>query len=134
MLGIFSRLHAFFKRRQPAAPPVIEATADGFVVRDARGTTVEVRWSAVRRAAAYKRDLLTTDEIIVVFELDAPSQHVIEVAESWPGFAILFEGMERALGVSPDWYMNIMLPVFEQTPTMLYERPNASHESTAASE
>ncbi|MFL5383844.1 MAG: hypothetical protein ACJ8GN_15090 [Longimicrobiaceae bacterium] len=125
---MFSRLRSLFARRpnRGGGPAVIEATADGFVLRPSGGAAVEVPWSAVRRAAAYKRDLVTTDAIMLVLELDAPAPALLELSEEWPGFADLFGGMERALGVSPAWYIEIMLPAFEPTPRVLYERPGAS--------
>ncbi|MEP6689721.1 MAG: hypothetical protein ABJD07_01125 [Gemmatimonadaceae bacterium] len=122
---MFSRLRSFFARRRalPRKPPSIAADADGFVVRDDDGTVIDVRWTRVRRAAAYKRDLYTTDAIMLLLELDAPGPAMLELSEEWPGFADLFGGMERALGVSPSWYVEIMVPVFEATPRVLYERP-----------
>jgi len=120
---MFSRLRGLFARRSKESepPPVIEATEDGFVLRRNDGTAEEVRWSAVRRVFAYKRDLLTTDEIRLLFELEPPGG-LVELSEQWPGFEDLFGGMERTLGVSPAWYAEIMLPAFEATPRALYER------------
>lgn len=106
-------------------PPTIECTAEGFVVRDASdasGATVAVAWSAVRRVAAYKRDLYTTDCIMLAFELDPPAPPGLELSEEWPGFPTLFAPMESALGVSPAWYVEIVTPAFEPTPRVLYQR------------
>jgi hypothetical protein len=120
---MFSRLRGLFARRSKRSepPPVIEATADGFVLRRSDGTAEEVSWSAVRRVHAYKRDLLTTDEIRLLLELEPPGG-LLELSEEWPGFEDLFGGMERALGVSPAWYPEIMLPAFAPTPRTLYPR------------
>jgi hypothetical protein len=121
-----SRLRGLFARRPRAsAPPAIEPTADGFALRGPDGTTVEVQWRHVRRAFACKRDRITTDEVVLALELDPPAPALLEVSEESPGFAELFGGMERALGVSPTWYLEIMVPVFEPTPRTLYERPGA---------
>ena len=116
---MLARLRALFRR--PPPPPTVVATATGFELRG--GTVVvTVEWARVRRAVAYKQDLLTADSIALVFELDAPAG-AVEVSEEWPGFGALFEGMEVSLGVSPAWYLEIMTPAFEPTPRLLYERP-----------
>jgi hypothetical protein len=44
------------------------------------------------------------------------------VSEEWPGFKDLFGVMEKELGISPGWYMEIMTPPFEPTPRLLFER------------
>jgi hypothetical protein len=45
-----------------------------------------------------------------------------DVSEEWPGFQELFRVMEKELGISPGWYMEIMTPVFEPTPRLLFDR------------
>lgn len=121
---MFSRLRSLFSWRPTSrsTPPAIEVAADGFVLRGADGTVIDVRWTSIRRAVGYKRDLYTADVIVLALELDAPAPALLELSEEWPGFAELFGGMERALGVSPSWYVEIMVPAFEPTPRVLYER------------
>ena len=128
---MLARLRSLVLRhlRPTATPPTIEATTGGFVLRAADGAVVNVQWASVRRAAAYKRDLYTTDAIMLALELDPPGPAMLEVSEEWVGFADLFEGMERALGVSPAWYLEIMVPAFEATPRILYERPDQAARS-----
>jgi hypothetical protein len=82
---------------------------------------------------AYKRDLFTTDEICLVFESDDFTGGR-EVSEEWPGFKELFGEMERELGVSPGWYMEIMTPVFEPTPRLLFDRAAHSQHPVEASD
>jgi hypothetical protein len=105
----------------------IELEPDGFAVVSHRGDRLPVRWAGIRRAFAYKRDLWSTDEIWVVFEMSEPSG-TCQVSEEWPGFRDLFGPMESELGVSPGWYMKIMTPAFETTPTLIFERtgPNTT--------
>jgi len=122
---MLARLRSLVLRRLRLTgnPPTIEATADGFVLRADDGMDVNVQWASVRRAAGYKRDLYSTDAIMLVLELDPPGPAVLELSEEWSGFADLFGGMECALGVSPCWYLELMVPAFEPTPRVLYERP-----------
>lgn len=101
-------------------------TAAGFVALTPGAAPIEVRWEDVRRAIAYKRDLYTTDQITLAFELDRPDLPLVELSEESPGFASLFGPMEEVLGVSPSWYLEIMLPAFEPTPRLLYDRGAAS--------
>lgn len=93
----------------------------GFAVLTTRGRRFAVRWAGVRSVIAYKRDLFTTDEICLVFESD-DFTGAREVSEEWPGFPELFGPMEKEFGISPGWYMEIMTPVFEPTPRLLYDR------------
>jgi hypothetical protein len=99
----------------------VELEPGGFAVLTARGRRFPVRWASVRRVIAYKRDLWTTDEICVLFESDDDSGRQ-EVSEEWPGFKDLFGVMEKELGISPGWYMEIMMPPFEPTPRLLFDR------------
>ncbi len=124
---MLARLRSLILRRlrRTAKPPTIEVKADGFVLHADDGI-VNVQWASVRRAAAYKRDLYATDAIMLALELDAPGPAALELSEEWPGFADLFDGMERALGVPPNWYLEIMVPAFEPTPRILYERPSTT--------
>jgi hypothetical protein len=93
----------------------------GFAVLTTRGRRFAVRWAGVRSVIAYKRDLFATDEICLVFESD-DFTGVREVSEEWAGFQELFGVMEKELGISPGWYMEIMTPVFEPTPRLLFDR------------
>ena len=66
-----------FRRRR--VEPRIELTADGFDTVGSKGERYPVRWSRVTRIATYKRDLLTTDEVILRFEmLDHPGDALAE--------------------------------------------------------
>jgi len=131
---MFARIRSLIMQRlgRPPNPPTIEATGDGFVLRAYDGMTISVPWASVRRASAYKRDLYTTDAIMLALELDPPGPAMLELSEEWRGFAELFSGMESALGVSPSWYLEIMEPTFEPTPRMVYERSSVTRQAEAA--
>jgi hypothetical protein len=76
----------------------------------------------VTRIAAFKQDLHTHDRIVLLLEIDHPAVEVITLPEDCPGFSALFGPMEQELGVNPSWYLEIMTPVFEPTPVVLYIR------------
>lgn len=127
-VSFLSRLGDLFRRRRRVVvpSPTIEVTAAGFVALTPGAAPIAVAWEEVRRAVAYKRDLYTTDQIVLAFELDRPDLPLLELSEESPGFASLFGPMEEVLGVSPSWYLEIMLPAFEPTPRVLYNRGAAS--------
>jgi hypothetical protein len=78
-------------------------------------------WNRVQRAVAYKRDLSSHDLICIELQFDDGTTRVID--EECDGFAELMAQMNRALpGVPQEWYFDIMLPAFEATPTLLFER------------
>lgn len=115
----------FRRLRRPRIEPHIELAPDGFDVIGADGERHAVRWARVTRVATYKRDLLTTDEIILAFELvDRPGM-VQQVSEECAGFRDLFAAMEQHLGISPAWLADVMTPAFVTNFRVLYERPEA---------
>lgn len=46
----------------------------------------------------------------------------MQVSEEWPGFQDLLRMMETEFGISPGWYVEIMVPAFEQMQRILFER------------
>jgi hypothetical protein len=116
-------LRAYVRRRK--LRPRIELLSDGFTTVAPNGDRFPVQWADVVRIAAYKRDLITTDEIILAFELVDRPGLVQEVSEEWDGCAELFGPMERHLGISSAWYREIMLPAFHTSFWVLFERAGA---------
>jgi hypothetical protein len=116
---------AWIKRRLQRRDlrPRIELTADGFAVVNPGGAWYAVRWASITKIAAYKRDLLTTDEIMLAIEVADSPRMVQEVSEEWENFAELFAPLEQRLGISPAWYHEIMIPAFETSFRVLFERP-----------
>ena len=72
--------------------------------------------------AAVKQDRHSHDRIVLLIEVRRSSSEVLTLPENCPGFAGLFGPMEQALGIDPSWYLEIMTPAFEATPTVLYLR------------
>jgi hypothetical protein len=107
---------------QPAAAlPVITADITGFSLTVDRVSRA-VPWQSVSRVAAFKQDLHTHDRIVLLVELTRAGGETLTLTEDCPGFATLFGPMEQALGVDPSWYLEIMTPAFEPSPTVLYLR------------
>ncbi len=102
----------------------VTLTDDGFSVR-ADGKDAAVNWADVQQIVAFKRDLFSSDLICLAFALRAGCQSgaaFVELDESMEGFQELFGPLERVFGVSPTWYNDIMVPVFETKMTVLFER------------
>jgi len=117
---MLARFRRWFARR--GQPSHIELNAEGFTVVGHDGGRHPIRWASVTKVAAYKRDLVTSDEIVLGFEVIEHPGVAVEISEEWPGFAELFGPMERQLGVSAAWYREIMLPAFDRGHRLLYER------------
>lgn len=118
---MLSWLQRLLRRATPAPLPAITADITGFTLTHARHARA-VPWVSVARVSAFKRDLHTHDEIVLLIELSHPVPETLTLPESCPGFSQLFRPMEEALGVDPIWYLTIMTPVFEPTPVALYLR------------
>jgi hypothetical protein len=64
---------------------------------------------------------LTTDEIMVVFEVAESPGMVQEVSEEWVGFRELRGPLEERFGLSPDWFGQVMHPAFAPNYRVLYD-------------
>lgn len=85
------------RRRTNPQPPTVEVRADGFIIRQYEDELASVRWEQVTRIATYKRDNVTTDEIMLVFAYDAGDAEpaMLEVSETWKGFSDFFEALPK---------------------------------------
>lgn len=101
--------------------PSIAADLTGFTLTIERETRA-IPWQSVLKIAAYKQDLHTYDRIVLLVEVERTGETSLTLSEDCPGFATLFGPMEQALGVNPSWYLEIMTPAFEPTPTVLFMR------------
>lgn len=77
-------------------------------------------WKNVRRIAAYKDDLLTTDLIRVEFE--AENGLVYRTDEEVPGFEKLCADMVAVIAtIDPNWFVMVAQPAFAKNVTVLYK-------------
>lgn len=105
--------------RQPDPLPAISADLTGFTLTIARESRA-IPWQSVLKIAAYKQDLHTYDRIVLLVEVERTGETTLTLSEDCPGFSSLFGPMEQALGINPSWYLEIMTPAFEPTPTVLF--------------
>ena len=83
-------------------------------------------WSDVRRATAFKRDLVTTDLACIEFELASQS---FEINEEIPGWQSVVDLLDQYLpGALPyaEWWPEVLKPPFETRKTPIFDR-NAGH-------
>jgi hypothetical protein len=100
----------------------IDIEAEGFAVVASTGQCDRIRWRDVVGVAAYKRDLITTDEIILFFEVVGGPGIVHEVSEEWTGFQEFRAALETALGIASGWYEDVVRPAFAANHRIIFER------------
>lgn len=85
-----------------------------------------VHWAGVRRITAHKLDLVTSDEIRLVFENDSETSR-IEVSEEQPGFEQLRLLAEEKFGFPEGWWEAVMKPAFASSAAVLFVRAEQGH-------
>lgn len=96
----------------------LELTGSGFAIVGYRGR-VDIRWDAVQRINAYKRDLYTVDLLCLAI---LAGEQVVEVDERMEGFEAFDAAMHDALGITPAWKLDVLFPAFEENTTEIYRR------------
>jgi hypothetical protein len=106
--------------------------SETFIVREVKTKReLEIRWEEIQASTAFKRDLLSTDQVCIAFQLN---KGALEVNEEMKGFADFCTAMaEKLPGSIPwtEWYMNVTTPAFELCVTPIFQR---SQESTSGEE
>jgi hypothetical protein len=106
------------------------------IVLEAEGFSLEgidecrVLWAGVRRITTHKLDLLTSDEVRLVFELDGGTSP-IEVSEEQPGFEQLRLLVETKFGFPLGWWEAAMKPAFAANESILFVRAEQGHAGDA---
>jgi len=77
-----------------------------------------MRWDEIAKISAYKLDLLTTDEIRLVFVSHNGSS--MEISEENEGFPELFEMLEGRIPGFVDGWGSVMKPAFARNETVLF--------------
>lgn len=88
------------------------------------GGAVDVGFDQIERVEAYKRDLITEDQVAMDIWLDrtASTSGPVTINEDMQGFDAVVEGMERMRGFDPDWREKVMRPAFAKNRTVVYDR------------
>jgi hypothetical protein len=111
-MGILGRLRDAMKARRGDEPAIL-VQSDGFTFGDQ-----VIDWSDVNEISALKLDLLTTDEIRIVFGLRSGS--FVEVSEEQLGFDALDSAMQTRFPSTHGWFAQVSQPAFARNETILY--------------
>ncbi len=100
----------------------ITLTDEGFVLTGGRSGEKRIRWSDVEEIIAFKRDLITTDQLCLGLRISGSDVYEF-VDEETPGFSEL----DSALGVKlasyqSDWKETVVHPPFASNLTTIFRR------------
>ena len=93
----------------------VEFEANGFCVGSER-----VAWREISGISAFKRDLLTIDEVYLQFSV---GEKTVQVCEEQPGFTELEAELIQRYPSTTNWRKQVMLPPFSENFTILYRAP-----------
>lgn len=80
-----------------------------------------ILWSSIRCIRAYKKDLITTDEVFLSFENDGIPEYV-EMSEEDPGFEEFRLFLETRFEFPALWWEAVLQPPFVRNGMVLYIR------------
>jgi hypothetical protein len=112
-------------RRQAQLAPWITFDKDGVTIGFSGSDSERFRWDEVERVVGFKKDLVTAEEIFLVFELGGTPPRSVELSEEWTGFEELLDPLGVQFGVRRDRYFSVLRPGFEATPRTLFSRAQA---------
>ncbi|MFG0304582.1 MAG: hypothetical protein ACF8Q5_00035 [Phycisphaerales bacterium JB040] len=115
-----------FKRdsREPIRIDAVQADEFGMHSKRSSGEALHLLWRDVVLVRGYKRDLLTTDSVVIEFEL--PNAVVIRSWEEDPAFREVVAAAERYLTGFPPykvWYAVVVMPPFKTRFHTLWGQP-----------
>lgn len=83
-----------------------------------------VPWPSVRCIRAFKKDLMTSDEVFLSFQNDTAPEYV-EVSEEDSGFAEFRVLIEKRFSFPDGWWESVLKPAFVRNEIVLYVRTNS---------
>jgi hypothetical protein len=112
---LLSKIRQHLDRRAIASSPPISVSANGFSVESSF-----VTWADIQGIRAYKRDLITTDEVCFVFALKSGLE--LTVTEEQPGFKELVVSLSQEFPSTVGWRSHVIKPAFAPNHTVLFRR------------
>lgn len=92
---------------------------DGFILEN-KSAQQKIRWADIERLIAYKKDLMTTDEICLDIIFDSRQ---LTINEGTPGWDQFVEKTKLAFpGIPKNWDTEITKPAFATNLTILFQR------------
>jgi len=123
------RFGVMFKRRGPRALDTLTLNENGFIAEDASGNErYSVKWTAIARVIAFKRDMLTTDLICfrITYSGEDGATRQLEINEEMPGFEEIVKGLDQLQGFNTGWRTKVVQPAFVANEVLIFEGPNRS--------
>jgi len=104
---------------------VFEFYGDGFYI-DKMENPELIQWKKIKSIIAYKKDLLTTDLIVVEIITD---NNVYKVNEETLGWFYFIDQLNKSLNITnKNWSIDITQPAFALNLTLIYDSQNRSLE------
>ena len=92
---------------------------DGFVIDDGK-STIQIKWVNIKRIDAFKRDLLTIDQICLEIEANNKNFYCSEDHEGWIEFE---EKLRQTFNqIDNNWISKVTDPPFEESRTTIFLR------------
>lgn len=85
--------------------------------------------SSVWRIRVFKRDLMTSDEVVLCFETDGVPEYV-EVSEEEPRFDEFRVVVEKRFSFTDGWWNAVLEPPFARNEEVLYVRTHDARPSS----
>lgn len=102
----------------------------GFVLTESLGAA-HYSWADVEAVFGYKEDEYVTDEICLDVFFKAESR--LKITESTPGWYQFIQKLsEHFPSIPSDWHINIAVPVFETSLTLLFDKDGRTKEQAEA--
>jgi len=92
---------------------------NAFTLIEARGR-FPVRWEEIAKIVAYKRDLITIDQLCLTIHLHDGTS--FEVQEDIEGFWAWVDALEQQLGIGAQWREAVLKPVFAENKKVIFAR------------
>jgi hypothetical protein len=113
-----------FKKRGPRIIE-LEMTDDGFITYRDDGFVEKVYWQEIKAIYTYKVDCYGYDTIWLAFEREEKEE--VQVPEDAKPFGDFMTAVNQAFpNLNARWYFDVMLPVFAENLTVLFEREKSS--------
>jgi hypothetical protein len=111
---VLGKLKSWLVRDRTPTWATITLSSDGFAV----GSRL-IEWADITSVTAFKRDMLTFDD--VWFQVDGSGESIM-VCEEHPGFSEWEAALATQFPSAQTWREVIIKPAFAENRTVLYER------------
>jgi hypothetical protein len=110
---------------------ILSRSGIAFKITAPGGRTAELRWDEIEKIRAFKKDLITTDLICLVFERH-DNKEGFEINEEMAGYFDLLKALEAHLPeFNLSWMLDTASPAFATNSQVIWKRPALILESAS---